>query len=132
MCTYIYVRNSSIVGFGSEETKRHKSPLRPDPPRAQIHLVITFVIAFVMAFVMAFVITFVIAFMIAILLAFVITCVITFVITFVVAFVIAFVIQTFGSDQLHDMIHFNIRNAFDLCMFMHRSTLVYTYIDIYI
>ena len=65
MCTYIYVKNDSIVGFGSEETKRHKSPLRPDPPRAQIHLVITFVIAFAIAFVMAFVITFVIAFVIA-------------------------------------------------------------------
>ena len=32
--------------------------------------------------------------------------------------------SNFGPDQLHNRIHFNIRQSFDLCMYMHRSTLV--------
>ena len=52
------------MGFGSEETKRLKYTLCPDPPCAQINLVIAFVIAFVIACVIAFVIACVIAFVI--------------------------------------------------------------------
>ena len=54
----------------------------------------------------------------------VIAFVIAIVIAFMIAFVIAFCDSNFGPDRLHDMIHFNIRNAFDLCMYMHRNTLV--------
>ena len=57
----------------------------------------------------------------------VIAFVIAIVIAFMIAFVIAFCDSNFGPDQLHNMIHFNIRSTFDLCMYMHRSTLVYIY-----
>ena len=46
---------------------------------------------------------------------------------FVIAFVITCCDSNFGPDRLHDRIHFNIRNTFDLCMDMHRSTLVLVY-----
>ena len=58
----------------------------------------------------------------------VIAFVIAIVIAFMIAFVIAFCDSNFGPDQLHNVIHFNIRSTFDLCMYMHRSTLVYIYI----
>ena len=57
--------NNSIVGFGSEETKRLKYTLCPDPPCAQINLVLAFAIAFVITFVIACVIAFVMACVIA-------------------------------------------------------------------
>ena len=63
-------------------------------------------------------IVFVIAFVVAFVKSFVIGLVIAFVIVFVIAFV------NFGPDQLHYSIHFKIRSTFDLCLYMHRSTLV--------
>ena len=46
----------------------------------------------------------------------VIAFVIAIVIAFMIAFVIAFCDSNFGPDQLHNVIHFNIRSTFDLCM----------------